>query len=95
MRGVSVLISGSGPGQWGDHLRTALPLDFPELVEAGHDRVVLVSASLDGWAVEVRLPDPSDSAVADFLARLERYLDSDYDPWDVNIVVTPTRPASG
>lgn len=78
---ASILISGSGPGQWGEHLRDGLALDFPELV-----RVSLASASLDGWAVEIALPEGVDTAV--FIDRLERYLDSDYDPWEVNMVVT-------
>lgn len=79
----TILISGSGPGQWGDHLRNGLALDFPELTS-----VSLVSASLDGWAVEVVLPESTDEAA--FIDRLKRYLDSDYDPWDVNLVVTNT-----
>ncbi len=78
---ASILISGPGPWQWGDFLRKALTLDFPEV--AG---VTQVSASLDGWAVEVTLPDSAD--VEAFVARLERYLGAEPDPWDVNINVT-------
>ena len=78
---VSILISGSGPGQWGDHLRNALVLDFPEVAD-----VALVSASLDGWAVEMTLPDSANEAA--LVARLERYLGNEPDPWDVNIIVT-------
>lgn len=84
---VSILISGSGPGQWGDQLRDALILDlprfFPEATEVG-----LASASLDGWAVEMALPDGTDGAA--FVGRLRRYLEAEPDPWDVNIVVTRT-----
>ena len=80
---VSILISGTGPGQWGDHLRNALALDFPEVA-----KVALVSASLDGWAVEMTLADSADEAA--FVTRLERYLGNEPDPWDVNIIVTRT-----
>lgn len=79
---VSILISGSGPGQWGDHLRTALAVDFPET------GVTLASASLDGWAVEMILPNACAGTA--FVARLRDYLEREPDPWDVNIVVTRT-----
>lgn len=78
---ATILISGSGPGQWGDFLRDALIADFPDV--AG---VALVSAGLDGWAAEVTLPESADAAA--FVARLDRYLSSEPDPWDVNITVS-------
>lgn len=79
---VSILTSGSGPGQWGDQLRTALRQDFAEC------HVALVSASLDGWAVEMLMPDRLESEVEAFVGRLGSYLESEPDPWDVNIVVS-------
>ena len=78
---ASILISGSGPWQWGDFLREALIADFPDA--AG---VAQVSGSLDGWAVEVTLPESAHVEV--FVARLNRYLSSEPDPWDINITVT-------
>lgn len=80
---ASILISGSGPWQWGDSLREALIADFPDA-----SGVAQVSGSLDGWAVEVRVADSAD--IGSFVARLEHYLTSEPDPWDVNIVVTET-----
>lgn len=77
---ATILISGPGPGQWGDFLREALIADFPDA--AG---VALVSASLDGWAVEVTVADSVD--VEQFVVRLDRYLSSEPDPWYVNINV--------
>ena len=77
---ASILISGSGPWQWGDFLREALTADFPDAAT-----VIQVSASLDGWAVEVTLSPGADTDA--FVARLELYLSSEPDPWDVNIVV--------
>ena len=82
---ATILISGPGPGQWGDFLRDALIADFPDA--AG---VALVSASLDGWAVEVTLAEAAD--VEPFVERLNRYLGSEPDPWDVNIAVTEPFP---
>lgn len=76
-----ILISGPGPWQWGDFLREALIADFPDATG-----VAQVSASLDGWAVEVTVADTVD--VEQFVARLDRYLSSDPDPWHVNINVT-------
>ena len=84
---VSILISGSGPGQWGEQLRDALTLDLPRLFPEA-DEVSLASASLDGWAVEMTLSDGTDDAA--FVSRLRRYLEAEPDPWDVNIVVTWT-----
>lgn len=82
---TTILISGPGPGQWGDFLRDALIADFPDA--AG---VALVSASLDGWAVEVTLAENGE--VEPFVERLNRYLSSEPDPWDVNVTVTEPRP---
>ena len=84
---VSILISGSGPGQWGDQLRDALTLALPRAFPEA-TKVTLASASLDGWAVEITLPDAADDAA--FITRLRHYLEAEPDPWDVNIVVTRT-----
>lgn len=77
---ATILITGPGPWQWGEFLREALTADFPDA--AG---ITQVSGSLDGWAVEITLHDSAD--VEQFAARVDRYLRSEPDPWDVNIIV--------